>query len=169
MKDFQKIPAEEICQNTFTLIGKEWMLVTAQKPDGTINTMTASWGGMGVLWNKNVAFVVIRPQRYTKEFVDAADSFSLTFFGSEYKKQLMYLGTVSGRDEDKIANAGLTTAAYDGVPYLEEAKMVLICRKLFVQDMTDAAFVAKSVPKEVYPTGDFHTLYIAEIESVWVK
>ena len=169
MKNFHQIPAEGIKENTFTLIGKEWMLVTAKKPDGTVNTMTASWGGMGVLWNKNVAFAVIRPQRYTKEFVDNADSFSLTFFGPEYRRQLTYLGTVSGRDEDKIAKAGLTVAECDGVPCFEEAKMVLICRKLFAQDMTAASFVTNSIPEEVYPTGDYHTLYIAEIESVWVK
>ena len=169
MKNFRQIPAEGIKENTFTLIGKEWMLVTARKPDGTVNTMTASWGGMGVLWNKNVAFAVIRPQRYTKEFVDSADSFSLAFFGHEYRRQLTYLGTVSGRDEDKIAKAGLTVAECGGVPCFEEAKTVLICRKLFAQDMTEDSFVTKTIPDEVYPTGDYHTLYVAEIESVWVK
>lgn len=169
MNAFQKIPAEEISRNPFTLIGKEWMLVTAKKPDGTVNTMTASWGGMGVMWNRNVAFVVLRPQRYTKEFVDSSDSFSLTFFGGEYKKQLAYLGSASGRDEDKISIAGLTTAECDGVPYFEDANLVLICRKLFAQNMTEASFITPSIPEEIYPTGDYHTLYIAEIESAWVK
>ena len=91
----------------FEMIGKDWMLITAQK-DGKVNTMTASWGGMGVIWNKNVAFVFIRPSRYTKEFVDNTDSFSLSFFGEEYKDKLTYLGRTSGRDENKIEKAGLT-------------------------------------------------------------
>ncbi len=169
MNGFKKIAAEEISKNTFELIGKDWMLVTAKKPDGTVNTMTASWGGLGVMWNKNAAFVVLRPQRYTKEFVDSSDSFSLTFFADDYKKQLSYLGSVSGRDEDKIAKTGLTVAENDGVPYFEESKMVLICKKMFAQEMTEDSFILKSIPKEMYSAGDYHTLYIAEIESVWVK
>ena len=92
MKAFRKISAEEIGKTPFELIGKDWMLVTAQKPDGSVNTMTASWGGLGVMWGKNVAFAVIRPQRYTKEFIDNGERFSLTFFPEQYKKELGYLG-----------------------------------------------------------------------------
>lgn len=83
------------------MIGKEWLLITAEK-DGKANTMTASWGGVGVLWGKNVATLYIRPQRYTKEFVDASDTLSLSVLDESFRKTLNYLGTVSGRDENKI-------------------------------------------------------------------
>ena len=124
MSQLHPIPVSELHQNVFTAIGKEWMLITAEtEKDGkpTANTMTASWGGLGRLWNKDVAFAFIRPQRYTKEFVDSADSFSLCFFGGEKMQELGYLGTVSGRDEDKIAKSGLTLTHIDGVPCFEEA------------------------------------------------
>ena len=133
MSQLHPIPVSELQQNVFTAIGKEWMLITAEtEKDGkpTANTMTASWGGLGRLWNKDVAFAFIRPQRYTKEFVDSADTFSLCFFGGEKMQELGYLGTVSGRDEDKIAKSGLTLTHIDGVPCFEEATTVLLCRKM---------------------------------------
>lgn len=134
MSQLHPIPVSELQQNVFTAIGKEWMLITAEtEKDGkpTANTMTASWGGLGRLWNKDVAFAFIRPQRYTKEFVDNADTFSLCFFGGEKMQELGYLGTVSGRDEDKIAKSGLTLTHIDGVPCFEEATTVLLCRKMY--------------------------------------
>ena len=96
---FKEIKPEELQKNPFQMIGKEWLLVTAEK-DGKANTMTASWGGVGVMWGRNVAFIVIRPQRYTKEFIDASDKLSLSVLDEEYRKTLSYLGSVSGRDED---------------------------------------------------------------------
>ena len=167
MKDFQKIPAEEICQNTFTLIGKEWMLVTAQKPDGTINTMTASWGGMGVLWNKNVAFVVIRPQRYTKEFVDREKLYTLSFFDG-HKKELGYLGSRSGRDEDKIAKVGLTPVFEEGYTYFAEAKLVIVCKKLYQAPLKEEYFLDKETMEKNYPDRDFHDLYVGKIVKILV-
>lgn len=107
MSQWKELKPEEWNESVFRKVGKQWMLVTAEK-EGKVNTMTASWGGLGILWGKPVAFVFIRPQRYTKEFVDQADRMSLSFLGEEYRKELSYLGTVSGRDEDKIAKAGLT-------------------------------------------------------------
>lgn len=166
MKTFRKISAEEIGKTPFELIGKDWMLVTAQKPDGSVNTMTASWGGLGVMWGKNVAFAVIRPQRYTKEFIDNGERFSLTFFQEQYKKELGYLGKVSGRDEDKIAKCGLTIAHEGDTPYFEESGLVLLCRKLFAQPMDEDAFLEPAVLEQWYPAKDYHTMYIAEIESV---
>ena len=113
---FQEIKVEDLNLNPFQLIGKDWMLITAGTKE-QVNTMTASWGGMGVFWGKNVMTAYIRPQRYTKEFVDANDTFSISFFGEEYRKMLAYCGKVSGRDEDKIAKAGLTTCFYGETPY----------------------------------------------------
>ncbi len=156
---------EELQKNPFSLIGKEWMLVTAQKGD-KVNTMTAAWGGLGVMWGKNVAFVVIRPGRYTREFVDSADTFSLSFFDGGHKQALGYLGSVSGRDEDKISKVGLTVAYEQNTPYFGEAKLVLLCRKLYNQTMTPDCFIDKSADEKWYPNKDYHILYIAEIEQV---
>ena len=96
--ELKEIQTSQLHSDAFTMIGKEWMLVSAER-DGVVNTMTASWGGMGILWNKKVAFVFLRPQRYTKEFIDQKDCFTLSFYDEEYRKTLSYLGTVSGRDE----------------------------------------------------------------------
>ena len=106
--EYRKIEPAAITGNPFELIGKEWALVSAQKAGGTVNTMTVSWGSMGVLWGKNVVQIFLRPQRYTKEFVDEAGRFTLSFYGEGAKKELGYLGKVSGRDEDKIAKVGYT-------------------------------------------------------------
>lgn len=168
MSDFKKINIKDFTPDSFGLKNK-WMLVTAAKSDGTVNTMTASWGGFGVMWNKEVAFVVIRPQRYTREFVESADSFSLTFFDKKYLKELGYLGKVSGQDEDKIAKAGFRTAFENGIPYFEEAETVMFVKKLFVQHIEEDAFLNKSIVDKWYPEKDFHYLYIAEITNILTK
>ena len=160
-----RITPEEIKRDPFTLIDKDWMLITAEK-EGKVNTMTASWGGVGIIWNKKVAYIFIRPQRYTKEFVDASERFSLSVLPDSYRKELTYLGRVSGRDEDKIAKTGLKVAYENNVPYFEESKYVLICRKLYAQDLKGECFVDKSLDPKNYPTQDYHTMYVAEIEEV---
>ena len=116
-----------------------------------------------------MAFAFIRPQRYTKEFVDNADTFSLCFFGGEKMQELKYLGTASGRDEDKIAKSGLTLTHIDGVPCFEEATTVLICRKMYVQTLREDCFIDRAVMESSYPQRDFHDLYVAEIMKVLVK
>ncbi len=165
---FKELNIKEFNPDAFGLKNK-WMLITAAKPDGPVNTMTASWGGFGVMWNKEVAFVVIRPQRYTKEFVDNSGSFSLTFFDKEYLKALGYLGKVSGRDEDKIAKTGLSVAKDNSIPYFEEAHTALFVKKLFVQKIDESAFLEKGIIEQWYPEKDFHYLYIAEITKILVK
>ncbi|MGE5627000.1 MAG: flavin reductase [Solirubrobacterales bacterium] len=162
MKEFKEIDIEKIENNPFRMIGREWMLVTAKK-DGKVNTMTASWGGLGVIWSKNVAYVVIRPQRYTKEFIDSSDTFSLTFLDDKYRKELSYLGTVSGKDEDKILKTGLTAVDFENTPYFEEGKLVLICRKLYAQQYDPKCFIDEKLDTEFYPDKDYHIMYIAEI------
>ncbi len=168
MSKFQEIRTDGMTCNPFHMIGSQWMLVTAEK-NGKINTMTASWGGLGVMWGKNVAYVVLRPQRYTKEFVDAADSFSLSFFTPEYKKTLGYLGTVSGRDEDKIAQSGLSCRMEEGVPCFEEAETILVCKKLFAQPYLQESFIDRGILEQWYPENDLHTFYIAEIVKILRK
>ncbi len=141
------------------------MLVTAGNEE-KVNTMTASWGGLGVMYGKNVAFIVIRPQRYTKEFIDREDTFSLSFLDKKYRKTLNYLGTVSGRNEDKITKSGLTLARYENTPYFDEADHVLICKKLFCQPLNTDGLLEEKLVNTWYRNGDYHTLYIAEVTDI---
>ncbi|MEG0330645.1 MAG: flavin reductase family protein [Longicatena sp.] len=168
MNTWKEIPAEELHSDPFTLIGKEWMLVSAQK-DGVVNTMTASWGGVGILWNKKVAFIFIRPQRYTKEFIEASESLTLSFYDEVYRKQLSYLGSVSGKDEDKIAHVDFHVNCDRNAPYFEEANTVMIAHKLYQQDLQEDCFIQKDLITKNYPNKDYHTLYVVEIDQVLVK
>lgn len=168
MSNFREINIKDFSPNPFEIKDK-WLLISAAKADGTVNTMTASWGSFGIMWNKEVVFIVIRPQRFTREFVDESESLSLTFFDDSYKKALAYLGKASGRDEDKIAKAELTIALDNGVPYFEEAERVIFAKKLFVQRIEEAAFLDEKIIDRWYPEKDFHYLYIAEITKVLDK
>lgn len=168
MSKFNEIKPELFEQSPFKLIGKDWMLITAEK-DGKVNTMTAAWGGFGVMWAKNVAYVVIRPQRYTKEFIDNSATFSLTFLDNSFRTTLNYLGTKSGRDEDKIKNSNLTVLHTDDIPYFEEANIVILCKKLYAQEFEPECFIAPELNEKWYPDVDHHTLYIAEITKILVK
>lgn len=165
----KKIDINKLEVNVFESIGKNWMLVTAGNEDTGSNTLTASWGGLGVLWNKNVATIYIRPQRYTKVFIDNEEYFTLSFFEDDYKKTLGYLGRVSGRDEDKIKKVGLNINYEDNVPYFKEAKLVLICKKLYHAPILEEGFVVEEVSTRNYPEKDFHEMYIGEIVSVLTK
>lgn len=162
----QKIDITKINEDPFTLISKDWLLITAKKNDGSINTMTASWGGVGVIWNKNVATIYIRPQRYTKEFVDESDYFTLTFFDG-YKKELGVLGSVSGRKRNKIEEVGFTVMDIEGQPTFEEGKLVLVCKKLYRDSIKPECFIEEGIDEKVYPLKDYHDLYIGEIISVY--
>ena len=156
--------------NPYRMIGKEWFALTAEK-DGQVNTMTAGWGGLGVMWGKNVAFVVVRDSRYTKEFIDSSDSFSLTFFENtpDNKKMLSYIGSTSGRDEDKIANANLTIDYHEGTPYINEGNMVYICKKMYKAPMPQEYFTDMGIDSAWYKNGDYHNLYIGEITALLTK
>ena len=165
---FQKVDIKELALNPFVKIGKEWMLVTAR--DGEkINTMTASWGGMGVLWSENVAYVFIRPQPYTYEFVEKSDRFTLSFFDGEYKKELGVLGTVSGRDGDKIAQVGFDVCDVDGEPVFEQAKLVLVMKKLYRDVLKEECFLEAAPNEKNYPEKDYHVVYVARIEAAYQR
>lgn len=169
MSIFNISTPEALHSDPFTMIGKEWMLVTAEKEDGSVNTMTASWGGVGILWNKKVAFVFIRPQRYTKEFIDAQEHLTLSFYDETYRKELAYFGKISGREEDKISKAGFHTIQENGYAYFEEANTVLKCKKLYAQDLTEEGFFDMELIEKNYPLKDYHTMYVVEIEHVLTK
>ena len=165
---WDKIKPEELTENVFHLINDDWMLVAAED-GGRTNAMTASWGGVGILWGKKVAFVFVRPQRYTKEFIDKSDKLSLSFFDDSWRKMLNYMGTVSGRDEDKIAASGLHVEMVNSAPVFKESRMALICRKLYEQPMTEESFVDKELAAQHYAQKDFHNMYVVEIEKILVQ
>ena len=157
-------------EDAFRLIGKEWMLVTGGTLENGYNTMTASWGCAGILWNKPVAVCFIRPQRYTYGIVEDSDTLTLSFFPKgEYREALRYCGTKSGRDGDKFAATGLTVGkTVEGVPYPAEANLVLVCRKLYADDLKENAFIDPEMLKH-YTAKDYHRFYICEITEVLVK
>lgn len=168
MSKLIEIRPEEFNKSAFKLIGSDWMLIAAEK-NNKVNTMTASWGGFGVMFNKNVVYIVIRPHRYTKEFVDGSDTFSLTFFDKSFKENLSYLGAVSGRDEDKISKVGLTVVHSEETPYFDEATTVIICKKIYAQAFKPECFIEAGLDEQLYPKKDHHTMYIAEVEKLLVR
>lgn len=166
MNRFRQIPATTFEFNPFRAIGKDWMLIAAEK-DGKINAMTASWGGFGRIWEKDAAFAFIRQSRFTKEFVDAADTFSLNFLDHDkYAEMLSYMGTVSGRDEDKIAKSSLTPVHFAETPYFDEASFAVICRKMANQLLPPESFLMDWIDKRCYANHDYHTLYIGEAVAI---
>lgn len=165
---FREISIEELEFQPFTKIGKEWMLITAGD-EKKHNTMTASWGGAGVMWGKNIVSAFIRPQRYTNEFVEANDLFTLSFYSLEYKKALGVLGAKSGRDVDKIAEVGFTPYYVDGTTAFEEANLIFVCKKQYHQALLPELFDVKENDEKWYPQKDYHIMYMAEIVKVLVK
>ena len=164
----RKIDLKTLNENVFTLIGEDWMLITAGTRE-RCNTMTASWGGLGVLWNEPAATVYLRPQRYTKQFMDEQAYFTLSFFSPEYRRQLALCGSKSGRDTDKIRECGFTVGYGEGdAPYIEQARLVLVCRKRYAQEM-DAASVPEDVRQALYAAGDYHTIYVGQIVAAYAQ
>lgn len=164
---YKKIDVNELELNPFKAIGKDWLLISALK-DGKVNTMTASWGGIGVIWNKNVVTVYVRPQRYTREFIDAADHFTLTFFDG-YKKELGVLGRKSGRDGNKINEVGFEIEMIEEQPTFKQGKMDVICKKLYQGQIDPAGFKDSEIDVKNYPDHDYHYIYIGEIESIYIN
>ena len=165
---FQKIDPKALNQNVFSMIGDKWMLITAGTAENC-NTMTASWGGLGILWGAPAATCYIRPQRYTKEFVDREEYFTLAFFGEAYRTALSLCGSKSGRDVDKVKECGFVVKTAEcGAPYFEEAELVLVCRKRFAQPM-DPDNIPQEIKDKWYAQKDYHTLYIGEIIEVLAR
>ena len=159
------VDPKSISQNVFAAIDDQWMLLTAGDKNKA-NTMTASWGSMGVLWNKNVVTVYVRPQRYTYEFMEKGDYFTIAFFGEEWRDALKLCGSKSGRDMDKVKECGFTLAYGEGdAPYFAEAQLVLVCKKLYFDDIEPGHFLAADIDKN-YPNKDYHRMYIGEVLEV---
>ncbi|GHV25581.1 flavin reductase [Spirochaetia bacterium] len=171
--------AREFPGTPFARIGDEWTLITAGSvrtgksvtaDKGNWNTMTASWGSLGVLWGKDVAFIFIRPVRHTFEFANANPLFTLSFFDKSYHKALAVCGAKSGRDIDKAAETGITPIVFkDGSIGFKEATEVITCRKLYTQDFDPSKFLEPWIDTECYPQKDYHRMYVGEITSLRVR
>ena len=169
MNGFREIDVKGLQDNVIKLIGSDWMLITAGDQEKQ-NTMTASWGGLGYVWNYPVAYVVIRPQRYTYEFTEREERMTLSFFEEEWRKALAYCGSHSGRDEDKFAEAGISVAFTEsGTPAIAEARLVMEGKKIYVDMLKEENFLDKDIIEKWYPASDYHRVYMLKIEHVYIK
>lgn len=156
---------EDLQMNPFTLIGNEWCLIGARSGD-KFNAMTASWGGVGVIWNKNIVTIYVRPQRYTREFIEASDKFTVSFFDAAYKKALGVYGSKSGRDIDKEKETGFTRVDDGEYSYHKEARMVFECKKIYCGRIDSNGIVNAEDDVKNYPEKDYHYIYMGEITKV---
>ncbi|HPB80422.1 MAG TPA: flavin reductase [Spirochaetota bacterium] len=162
MEPMRAISPAALTGNTFRLIGTDWMLVTAGAKN-SFNTMTASWGGLGFLWNRNVSFIFVRPQRHTYSFLERHDIFTLSFFDETYRNVLQYCGSKSGKDVDKVSETKITPAETgQGGIYFSEARLMLECRKIYYQDIIPENFLDQKIADN-YSLQDYHRMYIGEI------
>ncbi len=165
---FIEINHTEIQGNPFKMIDQEWFLLTA----GTLqefNTMTASWGGLGILWNKPVVFAFVRPQRFTYGFMESGDLFTLSFLDEIHRDKLNFCGKYSGRDVNKIVSTGLEpTETSDGSVYFKQARLVFQCRKIYFDDIDPSNFLIPAIQKN-YPKHDYHRMYIGEIVKCLIR
>ncbi len=178
MSDFKHINPTDITGNIIKMIESDWMLVTSADSNGPLvcgndyNTMTASWGGMGFLWHKPVAFVFIRPQRHTFSFTERNSRLTLSFFDESYRDTLSFCGKYSGREYDKAKECSLTAAfdSNDGgrAVWFTEARLVLKLKKLYA-DFISPDKMTDTYPMYTYAEHDYHKMYICEIEDVLLK
>ena len=168
MHVFQPVDPVDVDDGAFTFNGGS-MLITAEKGE-KVNSMTASWGGVGYLWNKRVVFIFVRGSRYTREFLDESNEFSCSFLNhKEFRGALKYMGAVSGRDEDKIAGARLTINYDEGIPFIDEAGSVITAKVLYKQEFEEGGFIDESLVDEFYKNGDYHIMYVGELNKILVR
>ena len=159
---WKEIQPDDLAESVFKNIGTEWMLVTAGTEENW-NTMTASWGGMGVLWSTPVCFAFVRKSRHTYKFMNDSSHFTLSFYAEKYRDALNYCGKYSGRDVDKAAETGLTPTAVGDTVCFEEARLVFVCKKIYFHDIDPANFLDPSIESN-YPNKDYHRTYIGQVE-----
>lgn len=163
----KQIQPNEFNEKIFPLINNDWMLITAGDPE-KCNTMTASYGSFGILFGKTVSQIYVRPERYTYSFLEKQDGYSLSFFDEKYRDTLVYCGRNSGKDQDKIKHCGLTLEFTDeGVPYFKEARLTIICKKIFAQDLDKNLLLNDQLKEKVYGTGGHHKMYVGEIINIF--
>ena len=169
MSDFKPIKAEEISENLIKMIGSDWMLITAGTRE-KFNTMTASWGYAGFMWNRPSAICFVRPERYTYGFMERADDYTLSFFSEDYRDALKLCGSKSGKHIDKPKEAGLTPKFLpNGTVSFEEASLILECRKVYADNLKPENFFAQHIIDNVYNNDGYHRMYIGEITQILQK
>lgn len=168
MNGFKSVNPEQLSDNMFKLIAKDWTLITAGDTDN-YNMMTANWLGVGYLWMKHVAFVFIRPTRYTYEFTEKLDEMSLNFFTEDYRDILNLCGKKSGRDINKKEECNLSPVALSagGVGF-DEARVILNCKKICTANVEDFEFL-DNAPLKWYDGDVYHKMYICEITEALIK
>lgn len=164
---FNNVSVDTLNLNPFKSISKDWLLVTSGNEE-KFNTMTVSWGGLGFIWNKNVAFTFIRPQRYTFEFMEKNEYYTLSFLGCEDKDILKYCGKFSGRDVDKIKETGLVPIFENDYTYFDQSKLVFVCNKIYTDNIDPKNFLVEEIEKN-YPQKDYHKIFVGEIVDCLVK
>lgn len=162
----KEIGIRELKENFVSMISDQWALLTSGNIQN-YNMMTVSWGGIGELWGKDVCFVFVRPQRYTFEYMEKNEYFTLSFYGGEYKKELGICGSKSGRDTDKTALTGLTPIEVGDTVSFKESKVTVLLRKIAYQDMKPDGFLAPEIMGN-YKLNDFHRTYVGEIVKVLI-
>ena len=167
----KEISYKNLKLNPITSIADDWIELVTGKDTDKVNAMTLSWGEIGSLWGHSTGMAVVtiyvRPQRFSKALLDKNDYFTLCFFEG-HKKELAYLGSHSGKNEDKIKNVNFTVTSNSSYSYINESKMVFVCRKLYRQTMKEECFIDKSIIDDFYPKKDFHDIYIAKIEKILI-
>ena len=164
----KEINIKELKENAVSLFDDRWALITAGNMN-SYNTMTASWGALGELWNKDVCFCFIRPQRYTYEFIEREEYFTVSILPDGYKKELTYCGRFSGRDVDKAKETGLTPYRVKNSVSFEQSEIILLCKKIAFQDIKSDGLIDPSIDPACYPAKDYHRMYIGEIVSCFIK
>ncbi|HHS12800.1 MAG TPA: flavin reductase family protein [bacterium] len=162
------IPVDRLLVRPHFLWNHQWLLLTSGDfRSGHFNTMTVAWGSLGTMWHRPFVQVVVRPSRHTYTFMEKYDTFTLCAFPEAFREALQLLGSVSGRDEDKIARSGLHAAACPGVeaPGFEEAELMIGARKIYRYDLEPEQFLDSDIESN-YPGGDYHRVYFGEILSV---
>ncbi len=166
--DFEEVNLQNFKFNPFSMLFKDWALVAAGDEQNH-NAMTVSWGGFGVLWNRFVATIYIRPQRFTKKFVDSNNQFTINFFDEQFKSALQFCGTNSGENCDKDLQTGLKAINFKTAVGYKQSKLVFVCKKLYVDQFKSENFVNVNINDTFYVNDDFHFIYFAEIEHLFIK
>ncbi len=164
---FKEISIKDVETSPAELFGDRWALIGSGDIDNH-NIMTASWGMLGKLWNKDVAFIFIRPQRYTYEIIEKEDYFTVNFLSGKYKDALNICGAASGRDCDKFERANLSPYYVEGTTAVEQANLVVVCKKIAITDMKPEDFISDEIDG-FYKDKDYHRVYVGEIIKVLEK
>ncbi len=167
MTNYKEISIEDVNRSAVDMIANDWLLIVApdEGKESGANAMTASWGALGELWGKPTATIYIRPQRHSMPLVECAERISLCFPGEGFRDAMRVCGVKSGRDTDKLSELSLECAECDGVKYIDGSELVLICKKLYADNIKEECFTDKA-PLSCYKEKDYHRFYILEIEKV---